>query len=262
MVRFVEEPQDDSKRSVMGRVFEILDCFASDEPEQTVASLCKVTGLPPATVHRMLANMLEWGAVERTARGRYQLGFRLWRLGWGVPEARTMRDIARPHLVDLHAATGEMAVLASRDRDELILADLIAGHSATADCRPPRRMPLMNAAPGLVLLAFSPHDQLNRSLPRLTRAVGGSPSDDFRIRQLLGEVRRTSVAVTHAPPGCNPSFVAAPVSDAEGAIRWSIGLAVPEGRLTPATLLGPVVRAARAVSRELRSCAVLDRPAG
>jgi DNA-binding IclR family transcriptional regulator len=252
-VQFPEEPQDDSKRSVMGRVFEILDCFACGEPEQTVASVCKQTGLPPATVHRMLANMLEWGAVERTARGRYQLGFRLWRLGWGVPETRAMRDIARPHLVDLHAATGEMAVLASRDGDELILADLIAGQSAAAACRPSRRMPLMSAAPGLVLLAFSPNDQLNRSLPRLTRAIGSSPSDDFRIRQLLGEVRRTSVAVTHAPPGGNtPSFVAAPIYDAEGMVRWSIGLAVPESRLTVAPLLGLVARAARAVSRELR----------
>lgn len=255
MVQLNDESADCGKRSVMGRVFDILDCFASGQPEQSVTSLCRTTGLPPATVHRMLANMIEWGAIERTARGRYQLGYRLWRLGWGVPEARTVRDIARPYLVDLHAATGEMAVFAYMDGDELILADMIAGNSAAADCCPPRRMPLLSAAPGLVLLAFSPHDEINASLPRLTRAIGGSPRDDFRIRQLLGEVRNTSIAVTHAPPGRSPSFVSAPVPDAEGVTRWSIGLAVPESRLTTAPLLGPVARAARAVSGGLRNCA-------
>ena len=96
----------ESRRSVLGRAFDILECFADGEPEQTIGSLCAKTDLPPATVHRMLANLTEWGAVERTSRGRYRLGMRLWRLGWGVPSARNLKDIARPYLVDLHGATG------------------------------------------------------------------------------------------------------------------------------------------------------------
>lgn len=244
---------EDSKRSVLGRAFEILDCFAVDEPEQTVASVCKATGLPPATVHRMLAHLIEWGAVERTARGRYRLGMRLWRLGWGVPNARALRDVARPYLVDLHSGTGEAAVLASRDRDDLILVDIIAGHSASADCRPPRRMPLIRIAPGLVLLAFSRPDKLNRDLQRMTDAAGGSRGEDLRLRQLLAEIRRTSLAVTHAPPGSGPSFIAAPVFDEHGEIRCSLALAVPEARLTVAPLVTVVARAARTVSRELRT---------
>ena len=63
----------DGKRSVLGRAFDILDCFFASESEQTISTLCNQTGLPPATVHRMLASLVEWGAIERTSRGHYRL---------------------------------------------------------------------------------------------------------------------------------------------------------------------------------------------
>lgn len=47
-----------NKRSVLGRAFDILDCFAGDEPEQTIAGVCAQTRLPAATVHRMLAHLV------------------------------------------------------------------------------------------------------------------------------------------------------------------------------------------------------------
>ena len=93
----------ESKRSVLGRAFDILECFAGGEQEQSITALCAHTGLPPATVHWMLANLVEWGAIERAGRGRYRLGRRLWRLGSDVPSSRALKDVARPCLVDLHA---------------------------------------------------------------------------------------------------------------------------------------------------------------
>src|SRR5690606_22559789 len=92
---------DEAKRSVLGRAFEILDCFAGGN-EMTVAGICERTGLPPATVHRMLAALVEWEGVERLARGRYRLGARIWRLGIGAPQVRRLRELAQPYLVDLH----------------------------------------------------------------------------------------------------------------------------------------------------------------
>ncbi|HET9647693.1 MAG TPA: helix-turn-helix domain-containing protein [Microlunatus sp.] len=50
------------------RAFAILDTFL-DHPEQTHGSITRATGFSPATVHRLLAEMVAWGAVERTALG-------------------------------------------------------------------------------------------------------------------------------------------------------------------------------------------------
>lgn len=228
----------DAKRSVLGRVFDILECFA-DEPEQTISSLCARTELPPATVHRMLASLAEWGAIERASRGNYRLGMRLWRLGWGVPQIRMLRDIARPHLVDLHSITGEVAAVCTPEDNHVIVADIIAGKAASAQWELPRRMPLAGTAPGLVVMAHQPQDQ----------ARPGGPT--FADRQLLHEIRRNGFAVSRAPRPDAPAWIAAPVLDAFGGVRSTIALAVPQERLNPVGMGRLVAEAARAVTRTL-----------
>ena len=236
----------DSKRSVLGRAFDILECFSDGEPEQTIGSLCARTDLPPATVHRMLANLAEWGAVERTSRGRYRLGMRLWRLGWGVPSARTLKDIARPVLVDLHAATREVTLLASRDRDQVVVADVIAGNAAARRNRLPRQVPLVGSAPGSVFLANIEPEEAEQLVTAAGRRV------DFHLWQELAEIRRTGVAVsTGGRPGASASWVAAPVFDATGAIRSTISVVVPAGALNNVALARAVGSAARAVTQGL-----------
>lgn len=228
----------ESRRSVLGRAFDILECFTDEQPEQTIGSLCTQTGLPPATVHRMLANLADWGAIERAARGRYRLGMRLWRLGWGVPGARALKDIARPHLVDLHTVTREVVALGSRDGDRVVLADVIAGNAAVGARRIPRYLDLAGSAPGAVFTAYLPAEE-----------VGG----DFRLRQELGEIRRTGLAVTREAGPDSLCWIASPVFAGTGDVRATVCVAVPASRLNIAALGRAAADAARAVSRGLAS---------
>ncbi|WP_244931365.1 helix-turn-helix domain-containing protein [Nocardioides sp. W7] len=236
--------ETDSRRSVLGRAFDILECFTDGEPEQTIGSLCAKTDLPPATVHRMLANLAEWGAVERASRGRYRLGMRLWRLGWGVPGARTLKDIARPFLVDLHAACGELTLLASRDRDQVLVTDIIAGNAEARLQRLPRQLPMVGSAPGSVFLANIEPDEA-------TRLVGTRGTVDFQFWQRMAEIRRNGVAVSRGTKPGSTGWVAAPVFDGAGAIRSTICVVVPTERLNTVGLSHAVHRAARAVSQGL-----------
>lgn len=229
----------DTKRSVLGRAFDILECF-SGSTEQTITGLCDHTGLPPATVHRMLANLVEWGAVERAGRGRYLLGRRLWRLGNDVPSSRNLKDASRPCLVDLHSMTGEIAVLASADGDRVVVADVIAGRSAFRTWTAPRQLPLLGSAPGLALLANSPYE--------VARALVDGDADDFRLRQQLSEIRRNGVAVVRHGAMV---WVSAPVFDETGAVRSTLSSVVPADRLNLPAITRIVAGAARAVSDEL-----------
>lgn len=149
------EQSEESKRSVLGRAFEILDCFAGGQ-EMTVAGICEETGLPPATVHRMLAALVEWEGVERLARGRYRLGARIWRLGISAPQVRRLRELAQPYLVDLHMATRGTVYLGVRDGPDAVFGDRITRVKPTvASSKVTRRMPLQSTAGGRVLLAYS-----------------------------------------------------------------------------------------------------------
>ncbi|MEW2624118.1 IclR family transcriptional regulator [Streptomyces sp. NPDC048106] len=250
--------ESEARRSVLGRAFELLDCFDGLEPDQSIASLCRQTGLPPATVHRLLASLVEWGAVERSSRGHYRLGMRLWRLGWGVPEARVVRDVARPFMVDLYAMTREIVVLGSREGDSLLLVDQIAGQSAEVAWRSARRVPLGALAPGLVYLAQLPLDDLRR---KLADSVLGLPAEladnEYRLLQTLAEIRATGVAVSR---GRSRGWISAPVLDADGSVRSTLSMVVPEQRLNVTGHGRLVGQAARAVSRSLAARRALDQP--
>ncbi|WP_353952550.1 helix-turn-helix domain-containing protein [Knoellia sp. S7-12] len=236
----------DQKRSVLGRAFEILDCFGPDTPEQTIAGVCTRTGLPPATVHRMLAHLVEWGAVERACRGRYRLGRRMWRLGWGVPEVRRLKDVARPFLVDLYSATAAPVALWSREQDEAILCDLIAGHKAAATWHPERRIPLTQNAGGLAMLAHLPLEPL-----LLAQEGPGANGGEFVLRQRLGEVRRAGYAVSGSDGSGDGLLVAAAVFDEDGQVRAAVSVRLSPEPLSPAPLARVVTQAAMMISSGL-----------
>ncbi|NPC97038.1 IclR family transcriptional regulator [Nocardioides sp. zg-DK7169] len=247
MSQVTTEPSE-SRRSVLGRAFDILECFTDGEPEQTIGSLCAKTDLPPATVHRMLANLAEWGAVERAARGRYRLGVRLWRLGWGVPTVRRLKDIARPYLVDLHAATDAVTALGSRDGDQIVLADIIAGNAAVRRQRLPRQLPITRSASGWVFLANMPREE---AAELVGRDGGVDRAGDFEFWQRLGEIRRTGVAVVRGTTPASLTWVAAPVFDHSREVRSTICVAVPGPQQNVVALSRAVGETARAVSRGL-----------
>lgn len=244
----------ESKRSVLGRAFDILECFAGGQTEQSITALCAHTGLPPATVHRMLANLVEWGAIERAGRGRYRLGRRLWRLGNDVPSSRVLKDIARPCLVDLHTLTGEVAALSSADGDRMVVADVIAGRNAFRSWSAPRHLPVATSAPGLVLLAHLPLEEARTLLADGGRTGGGGlaavgASSDFELRQQLGEIRRTGVAVAAY---AQMTWVSAPIFDESGTVRSTISAVVPTDRVNAPALSRVVRGAGRAVTQGLR----------
>lgn len=232
----------DAKRSVLGRVFEVLDCFDRADPEQSIAAVCRKTGLPSATVHRLLASLVEWGAVERTSRGCYRLGTHLWSLGHRVPEVRQLRDVARPHLVDLHATLRLPVMLVSRERDRAILMDSITGRAHQAVWSQDRTAPLSDHPAGHAIMAFAP-----------APPAGGGDVPDLRLHRLLGEVRRVGYAV--GTYGTTPStlWVAAPIHDLERAVDKSLAVALPGSTSVPAALPGLIRRAAGNISEELRS---------
>ena len=70
----VESGRADPARSVLGRALAVPDSFSDERPEQTLGAICEATGLPSATTHRLVNELVTWGALERVGRGRYRVG--------------------------------------------------------------------------------------------------------------------------------------------------------------------------------------------
>lgn len=241
-------------RSVLGRALAVLGSFGDAAPELSLADIVAGTGLPPATAHRIVAELVGWGALERVGRGRYRIGLRLWRIGALAPAARTLREAALAPMQDLAAATGHVVHLVVRDGHRALFVERLAGREElTVRSRVGRDMPLHASGPGKVLLAHAPasfvEEVITRGLPRL---APGTITDPDTLRSTLADIRRTGVCLSREEMTEGAASVAAPVVGGDRTVVAALAVVVPA--LAPLTPYVPAVQVAAATaSRNLGS---------
>jgi IclR helix-turn-helix domain len=121
----VDRGSQDDGRCVIGTAFELLDHVGALQPVRLL-DLAEATGIPGPTVHRLLKQLIEVGAVWREGT-RYRLGASLLELGARVTPEHRLRAVARRPLAELAAATGAAVSLsATIGGDAVFLATIDA----------------------------------------------------------------------------------------------------------------------------------------
>jgi DNA-binding IclR family transcriptional regulator len=230
----------------------IVECFSPSGGPFRLSELSERTGLPKPTVHRLAADLVRLGWLERTGP-QYRLGAKLFELGSLVPHRLDLRETALPFLQDLFEATRETVHLGVREGMEVVYLERIHGHEAL---RLPSRiggsLPLSCTAVGKALLAFSgaelTEEVLSRPLPSLTPY---SITDPARLRMALEKTQVSGLAYEEQEAAAGVSCIAAPVFDGGTAVA-ALSVAVPRDRFSPAQLAPAVRTAALGLSRVLR----------
>jgi DNA-binding IclR family transcriptional regulator len=244
--------------SVTSKVLALLAAFSPDAPELTLSELARRAGLSLPTAHRRAAELVAWGALERTPAGRYHIGLRLWEVASLAPRGLGLREASMPFLEDLYEITRENVQLAVREGVELVFVERIAGRDAVAVLtRVGGRFALHATGVGLVLLAHAPAQLQEQVLgARLDRYTEKTITDPAVMRPLLANVRARGYAVSDGQVTLDALSVAAPIVDRSGTVVAAVSLVVHADRADPSAL-APVVRAAaRGISRELRTGSV------
>ena len=187
-------------KSVLGRALGVLGAFSDSSPELALADIVAVTGLPPATAHRIVAELVAWGALERVGRGRYRVGMRLWQLGALAPVARDLREAALPPMQDLAAVTGHVVHLVVLDGlpGAVRRAARRARRTRTVRSRVGRRHADARERPGQGAARPRPA-AAGRGDPR-ARAAPPRPGHHHRRRHAalaLDDIRRTGYCLSH-----------------------------------------------------------------
>ncbi|WP_431920024.1 IclR family transcriptional regulator [Micromonospora wenchangensis] len=239
-------------RTVTSRVLALLDAFSPASPALTLSELARRAGLPLSTVHRRVAELLAWGALERGEDGRYRIGLRLWEVGSLAPRGLGLREVALPVMEDLYEVTHENVQLAVRQGLELVFIERIAGRRAVpVRTRVGGRFALHATGVGLVLLAHAPTEVQERVLAApLERYTALTVTDPGRLRRCLAEVRRVGYAVSDRQVTMDALSVAAPVRAPEGVVA-ALSLVVAHDRADPLALAPLVQAAGRVLSRAL-----------
>ena len=200
----------------------------------TVSSLAEDTGLDRAVLYRLLDTLVAEGFVTRDPETRkYRLGLAMLELGVRAAQGLEVRRLAGPPLRSLADDTTETACLAVRDREDLVVVEVMEPETrfVQVNYRVGFRHPLGVSAHGKALLAFLPEG-------------AGDPA--------LQPIRQRGVAFTRDELEQGASGVAAPVFDHTGRAVAAVGIVAPTSRLPePENAALRVLRAAREISERL-----------
>ena len=239
-----------------GKVLAVLATFHRDRQSQTLSQIARHAGIPLSTAHRVVSELAEWGALERSPDGQWHIGLRLWEVASAAPRTQILRDVALPFMQDLYEATHENVQLAVREGTELVFVERIAGHrSVELVTMVGLRFPLAATGMGRVLLAHAPREIRDVVLDHPLQAFTPyTITDPEVLRAQLNGIRREQVVVSDRQLSESTLAVAAPVRmGVTGPVHAALGVVVAAERTTDRvrTLRRPVLLAAQGISEAL-----------
>jgi len=215
------------------RALELLEALADPGEARGVSELARATGLPVATIHRLLATMVSRGYVRQdTSSHKYTLGSHLIRLGEAA--ARDFAQFARPYLAELMEASGETANLAVLEDGQVAYVAQVPSrhHRVRMFTEVGRRVHPHTSGVGKVVLAFRPRAEVEALLARagLPRRTPRTITDPARFLAELDTVARQGYAIDSGEEEVGVRCLAVPVFGVGGSVA-AMSVSAPEGRL-------------------------------
>ena len=251
----------DARGGTVGKAITLLGLFDEGRLSISVTEAARATGMPKATVYRLLELLVAGGILsKRSAEGgrstRYGPGLRLLELGRLAAQYLDPSGMIRETMERLRDRCGESVQYVVTSGDFGIYAHVV----------PPRapihlyigwgrRAPLYAGASTRLLLAWQPPEVIARVLAGpLVPYTRHTPTDPQHIRLLLAQIRQDGYALSFGELVEHTAEMAAPVVD-DSSVVGALSLAGFEERyrdpVTAAHLKAELMDAAEELSRKL-----------
>lgn len=209
--------QDAGSGSSLSRGLALLDLFTSPDQVLSISEIARRSGVPKSTAHRLVLDLIAWGALERGSIG-VSLGVRLFELGSLVPSSSTLRELALPFAHNLNEVTKLTSNIAIREGNEVLYIEKITTRTLKVPhSRLGGRARMHATALGKAILAFSDPDfvasVLDGPLLQQTEKTITNPAD---LRKELAHVRLERVAYDVEESRLGLFCVSAPVFTGQG----------------------------------------------
>ncbi|RFU21515.1 IclR family transcriptional regulator domain-containing protein [Geodermatophilus marinus] len=240
----------------LARGLDVLACFDAGHPRMSLTEVATKAGLARPTARRLLLTLAELGFV-RSSGGTFALTPRVLSLGMAYVGALGLWDIARPHLEDLVARTGESSSMAQLDGSDIVYVARVSVPKLIAlRVEIGTRFPAAQTSQGKVLLAALPPGELEATLAQPSRSglppyIGRTPA---QLAEELTAVRARGWALADEELAPGVRSVAVPVRDGSGAVRAAVNVTVHAAETSTERLLAEhlprLLRAAGEISAE------------
>jgi DNA-binding IclR family transcriptional regulator len=239
-----------SGATVTSRALALLGSFDGEHRRLTLTELARRAELPLPTTHRLVGDLVAWGALSRTSDGEYVVGRRLWDLGLLAPVQTGLREIASPYLHDLYGATLATVHLAVPDGTSVLYVDRLSGHASVPIVSTiGSRLPMHATGVGKVLLAHAPAEVQRAVLSDLPRVTPYTITQPGLLRRQLARTLRDDYATTTEEMSLGGCSIAVPVRRGADVVA-ALGMVLPSLK-DRAKLVGALQVAARGIGRSL-----------
>lgn len=242
----------------VAKALRIVEMLAEARDDLSVTELAEALRWHRSTAYRFLQSLVQSGWVSRNpANDHYRLTFRIVNLANSVVNRIDIRQVARPHLLDMVEATGFDAHLAVMGEGEVVFLDRVdCGQPAGSQFHIGRRAPAYATAVGKAMLTGLDGGQVIRlygsgELRRYTPAT--IDSVDKLVRE-LSTVRAQGYAFDRGEHNEGVYCVGAPIRDHSGHIVAALsasGGAQRFRKVDVPALGAKVIATARQISRAL-----------
>jgi IclR family transcriptional regulator, acetate operon repressor len=241
------------------RAARLLDAMVEAGGASGVSPLAATTGLPYATVHRLLTALTACGYVrQEPGSRRYVLGPALVRLGETARQA--FGWWAQPYLEELAELSGETANLAALDGDEVVyVAQAQSRQMMRMFTEVGNRVPVHSTAVGKVLLGFRTRPEIV-ALAKRRGLAAKTQHTITTVERLLEEVEKSRIAgyaTDDEEAELGVQCVAVPVIGKDGREPIAaVSISGPVARLTPArrdAIVPEMIRLAKRMAEEAES---------
>jgi IclR family acetate operon transcriptional repressor len=221
------------------RGIRVLEAMAAHNGPIGVGELSGQLELPKSTVQRLVRTLAQEGWVQKSSDPitRWELSPRMLALARAGAPSKTLREVARPHIVALGERTGETIHLSVPDRDvQVVLIDRVDSIHPVRTFNPVgASSPLHATASGKASLALLPDDEVERILARpLEKTMPNTIVDPQHLMHQILEARERGYAVNVAENRPNVCAVAAAIADTNGRPLAAVAISMPDIRFEPA----------------------------
>ena len=201
----------------LARGLEVIAAFQPGREAMSLSDVAAATGLARPTARRILLTLLELGYV-RADGPRYTLTPRVLELGAAYVGSQGLWSVARPHLQELSARTGESCSIAQLDGSDIVYVARVAVPKIVGlSVQVGTRFPALQTSLGKVLLAELDRTEVGTVLAEATRS-GLTPLWRPSAKERDAELRQVHArgwAMTDQQLALGIRSVAAPIRDGE-----------------------------------------------
>lgn len=237
----------------LARGLQIIDHLVNASQPMSITELAETLNVDKSTASRLVRTLENYGYVQQATKTRgYIVGKRLYGIGWQLTNRYALRELAKPHLNELAAQTGECAHIGVYSSGRALVTDDVQPETSLLRVvgNSGRLIYLHNTAVGKGLIAFGDFP-LPQEFPRLTPRTITNADD---LQEELARIREQGYALDDEENEPGVRCIASPVFDSLGMTVATIGISGPTVRVRDEDIaaLGALVQqTARTLSCEL-----------